>query len=186
MLLILAGMCGGSLLGTTGYVTSDTNALGQPEQQTVTYSYYSDNLLQSVTDSLGRVTSFDYDSQGNAIRITGLTEHRMQLLALSVTMAHSDRSPASADPLGHTSTFSYDPQGNLTTATDPLNHSSSFGYNPNGQLASVTDALNNTVQFGYYAGDLTTVIDPLGNLSSQFTDEVGRVTSATDAQGSTW
>ena len=30
----------------SGYITSDTHALGQPEQQTVTYDYYSDNLLQ--------------------------------------------------------------------------------------------------------------------------------------------
>ncbi|HKV94283.1 MAG TPA: kelch repeat-containing protein [Candidatus Angelobacter sp.] len=36
----------------TGYMTSDTHALGQPEQQTVTYSYYADNLPRSVTDPL--------------------------------------------------------------------------------------------------------------------------------------
>ena len=48
-----------------GYKTSDTHALGQPEQQTITYSYYNDNLLQSATDALGRVTSFDYDAKGN-------------------------------------------------------------------------------------------------------------------------
>ena len=47
------------VFNSAGYKTSDIRALGQPEQQTTTYSYYADNLLQSVTDALGRVTSFD-------------------------------------------------------------------------------------------------------------------------------
>jgi hypothetical protein len=38
--------------GPAGYKTSDIHALGQPEQQTETFSYYSDNLLQSVMISL--------------------------------------------------------------------------------------------------------------------------------------
>lgn len=58
------------VFGTAGYPTSDTHALGQPEQQTVNYAYYADNTLQSVTDALGRVTTFDYDSLGNTTRVT--------------------------------------------------------------------------------------------------------------------
>ena len=65
------------VFGQTGYMASDTHALGQTEEQTVTYSYYSDNLLQSVTDSLGRVTSFDYDSQGNTPGSRGSTVRLM-------------------------------------------------------------------------------------------------------------
>jgi RHS repeat-associated protein len=171
------------VFGSTGYATSDTSALGQPEQQTTTYTYYSDNLLQSVTDALGRVTSFDYDTLGNATRIT-----RLSGTSNAVTTTFSFGGPfgqlsSVTDPLQHTSSFSYDPGGNLTTATDPLNHSTTFGYNGVGQVTSVTDALNNQVQFGYFGGDLSTVIDPLGNVSTQFTDAVGRVISTTDALG---
>ncbi len=171
------------VFGQTGYITSDTHALGQPEQQTVAYSYYADNLLQSVTDSLGRITSFDYDSLGNTVRAT-----RLDGTPNAVTSTFSYGGPfgqisSVTDPLNHTSTFSYDGQGNLTAAADPLNPPTTFAYNTNGQLASVTDALGNAVQFGYYGGDLSTIIDPLGNISSQFTDAVGRVVSSTDAQG---
>jgi YD repeat-containing protein len=92
---------------STGYVTSDTLALNQPEQQTITYSYYSDNLLQSVTDSLGRVTSFDYDGLGNTTRVTRLD----------------------GTPNAVTSTFAYNgPFAQLSSATDPLNHTSTFSY----------------------------------------------------------
>jgi YD repeat-containing protein len=67
------------VFGSTGYMISDTHALGQPEQQTVTYSYYADNTLQSVTDALGRVTSFDYDGNGNTTRVTRLAGTPMRL-----------------------------------------------------------------------------------------------------------
>jgi YD repeat-containing protein len=60
------------VFGATGYMASDTYALGQPEQQTFTYAYYADNTLKSVTDALGRTTSFDYDSLGNTTRVTRL------------------------------------------------------------------------------------------------------------------
>ncbi len=173
------------IFSDTGYVASDTHAVGQPEQQTVTYSYYADNLLQAVTDPLGRVTGFDYDGLGNAIRVT-----RLDGTANAVTSTFSYAGPfgqltSTTDPLGHASTLSYDPQGNLTAATDPLNHSTTFAYNTDGTVSSVTDALNNTVQFSYFGGDLMTVTDPLGNVSSQFTDSVGRLVSSTDAQGNT-
>jgi RHS repeat-associated protein len=167
----------------TGYVTSDTHALGQPEEQTTTYDYYADNLLKSVTDSLGRTSTFDYDRNGNTTRVTRLDGTPD---AVTTTFAYNgtfNQLSSMTDPLNHTSTFAYDALGNLTTATDPLNHSVVLAYNGQGRLISTTDSLSNAVQFGYFGGDLATVIDPLGNLSSQFTDSVGRVISASDAQG---
>ncbi|HEY6971172.1 MAG TPA: RHS repeat domain-containing protein [Candidatus Angelobacter sp.] len=108
--------------GATGYMTSDTHAVGQPEQQTATYSYYSDNLLKSVTDALGRVTSFDYDAWGHTTRVTRLDGTPN---AVTTTMAYNGPFVALSsvtDPLGHTTSFSYDASGNMTTATDALNH----------------------------------------------------------------
>jgi RHS repeat-associated protein len=171
--------------GPSGQTTSDTHALGQPEEQTYTYAYYGDNLAQSVTDPLGRVTSFDYDGMGNLTRLT-----RLDGTSSAVTSTFAYNGPfaqlsSATDPLGHTSTFSYDQNGNLATATDALGHSTNFTYNSAGQPISATDALSNQVQFGYFGGDLATITDPLGNTSTQFTDAVGRVVSATDAQGNT-
>jgi RHS repeat-associated protein len=173
------------VFGPTGYATSDTHALGQPEQQTVTYAYYSDNLSQSITDSLGRVTSFDYDNIGNTTRVT-----RLDGTPNAVTSTFSYAGPfgqlsSATDPLGHTSTFGYDQNGGLITVTDALNHSTTFTYNSTGQVIAASDALNNLMQFSYFGGDLVSVSDPLGNVSTRFTDAVGRVISATDAQGNT-
>ncbi|MGZ4828196.1 MAG: RHS repeat-associated core domain-containing protein, partial [Candidatus Angelobacter sp.] len=173
------------VFGPAGYPTSDTRALGQPEQQTVTYSYYADNTLQSVTDPLGRVTSFDYDSQGNTTRVTRL-DGTPDAVTTSFSYEPNFNQLASVtDPLNHSTTFSYDGNGNLATITDALAHPTNFSYNGASQLTSITDAQNNSVQFGYFGGDLISVTDPLGNSSSSIFDGAGRVTSATDSQGNT-
>ncbi|HZU32096.1 MAG TPA: Ig-like domain-containing protein, partial [Candidatus Angelobacter sp.] len=171
--------------GPSGYKSSDTHALGQPEQQTITYSYYADNSLKSVTDALGRTTSYDYDALGNRIRTTQLDGTAN---ASTTTFTYEPLFQGMAtvtDPLGHTSTFGYDASGNLTSVTDPLNHQNSLTYNANGQVTEIADALGNSVQLGYFGGDLVHITDPLGNTSSRFVDLAGRLTSTTDAQGST-
>jgi RHS repeat-associated protein len=173
------------VFGSTGYKTSDTRALGQPEQQTVTYQYYSDNLSQSVTDALNRTTSFTYDADGHATSITRLAGTSN---AVTTTFAYGGpfgQLSSATDPLGHSSSFSYDERGNLVTATDPIGHQITFSYNGAGQTVSVTDALNHTAQFNYFGADMASVTDPLGNVSTQSTDSVGRTIAASDALGNT-
>lgn len=172
--------------GPSGYITSDTHALGQPEQQTITYSYYADNSLKSVTDALGRTTSYDYDALGNRIRATQLDGTPNAATATYTYEPLFQGIATVTDPLGHTSTFGYDASGNLTSVTDPLNHhQTSLTYNGNGQIATIADALNNTVQFGYFSGDLVSITDPLGNTTRRFVDLAGRLASTTDALGNT-
>ncbi|HEY2499110.1 MAG TPA: RHS repeat-associated core domain-containing protein [Candidatus Angelobacter sp.] len=171
--------------GPSGYKTSDTHALGQPEQQTITYSYYADNSLKSVTDALGRTTSYDYDALGNRIRTTYL-DGTANASTTSFTYEPLFQGMATVtDSLGHTSTFGYGGSGNLTSITDPLNHQTTLTYNANGQIATITDALNNTVQSGYFSGDLVSITDPLGNTATRFVDLAGRLASTTDALGNT-
>ena len=109
------------VFNSAGYMTSDTHALGQSEQQAVTYSYYSDNLMKSVTDALGRTTSYDYDANGNLARITRLDGTPE---AVTTTFTHESQFNCLAtvtDPLNHTTIFNYDSLGNLTSVVDPLN-----------------------------------------------------------------
>jgi RHS repeat-associated protein len=171
------------VFGSAGYKTSDTHALGQPEQQTVTYSYYNDNLLQSMTDALGRVTSFDYDAKGNLSRITRLDGTPNTVTTTFTYEPSFNQLKSVTDPLGHTSTLSYDAVGEVASITDPLNHQTTSTFNGLGQVLSVTDALNNTVHFDYFGGDLVRVTDPLGNATTINYDLAGRPTSSTDTQG---
>lgn len=173
------------VFGPTGYMSSDTHALGQPEQQTVTYQYFSDNLLESVTDALNRTTSFSYDADGHATSVTRLSGTSNAVTSTATFAGPFGQMSSVTDPLGHSSSFSYDQFGNLTTATDALGHQTTFGYNGDGRPASATDALNNTIQFSYFGADLASVTDPLGNTSTQSADAIGRVIATADALGNT-
>jgi len=56
-----------------GYCTSDTKALGLPEQQPVTYARQAgSNFLTSVTDALERRTAYTYDGLGNVTSVQRL------------------------------------------------------------------------------------------------------------------
>src|SRR5579872_3285522 len=62
---------------TGGYLTSQTFALGRPEQQTYRYSLGTPannpgNFLQAITDLMGRTTYYTYDALGNVTSITRL------------------------------------------------------------------------------------------------------------------
>lgn len=173
------------VFGPTGYMTSDTHAVGQPEQQIVTYQYYSDNLLQSVTDGLSRTTTFDYDANGHMTSLTRLAGTGNAVTSTFTYAGPFNQVSTATDPLGHATAFAYDERGNLISVTDALNHLTSFAYNGSGQPVSVSDALNHTVQFGYFGPDLTTITDPLGNVSTRSVDSVGRIIATSDAQGNT-
>jgi RHS repeat-associated protein len=169
-----------------GYATSDTRALGKPEQQTTAFAYYDDNLPKSVTDQLGRVTSFDHDVNANTTTVTRLSG-TSNAVTTALTYDGTYAQPMTAtDFLGHTTTMMYDTAGNLTTVADPLGHSTTFTHTGSGLLASVTDALQNTTYFSYNLGNLIGITDALQNTKGTlFYDSVGRVVTATDALGRT-
>jgi len=166
-----------------GYTTSDIRALGQPEQQTTTYTYYPDNLINTVTDQLGRVTTYAYDVNGNPTSVTRLSGTSNAVTTTTVYDGTFSKPLTVTDPLGNTTTFTYDTYGNATTVTDPLGHQTTFGYNGIGQVTSATDALQNMTQFRYDFADLISVTDPLLNTTSMFADGAGRVVSRVNALG---
>jgi RHS repeat-associated protein len=173
------------VFNSAGYKTSDTHALGQPEQQTETYSYYSDNLLQSETDSLGRVTSFDYDAKGNLSRVTRLDGTPS---AVTTTFAYEpsfNHLQTVTDPLAHSTSITYDAIGEPASITDPLNHQITTTFNGLGQMLTLADPLGNTSHFDYFGGDLVRVTDPAGNGSTMNYDLAGRLIASLDPQGNT-
>jgi RHS repeat-associated protein len=171
--------------GSTGQMTSDTHAKGTSTQQVFTYTYYSDNLLQSVADPLGRTTAYTYDANGNITQITRLSG-TSNAVSTSYTYDSSYSQITSvADPLSHTVSFTIDANGNTTAVTDPLSHQTTLTYNSQGQVIGITDPLNHVTQFQYDAADLNSFTDPLGRTVSRFDDSAGRLLAVQNALGQT-
>ena len=171
-------------LNADGYMLTDTYGQGKPEQQTVIYEREAtSNQVLSVTDGLGRKTTFGYDAKGH---VTSTTKLAGTANAATTTFTYEPtyQLPATVtDALNHTTTYGYDALGNLTSVTDPLNNRATLTYNAAGQITSVTDPLGHTSSFTYEGGDLVAVTDPEGRTTTRFVDDAGRILSMTDALG---
>lgn len=169
---------------SAGLLITDTDALGKPEQQTITYERQSGtNLISAVTDQLNRRTTFTRDADGYITEATVLAGTSGAVTS-NFTYEPTFHGLASVtDPLGHTATFSYDVKGNWIRSTNALGHQVNLAYNGSGQLISVTNPLNHTTQFAYDGGDLIRVTDPLNRSVGLFVDRAGRVASVTTPSG---
>jgi RHS repeat-associated protein len=165
---------------SAGYLTADTRAVGQPEQQAVTYEWQpATNFLQATVDALSRRTAYTYDAMGNRTSVT-----RAGFGAVVYTYEPTFQQVASVtDPLTHQTTFDYDARGNLTKVRDPLTHETQFTYNDAGQVTAITDALNHRIELGYDGGLLVRQTDALTRVASRVLDGAGRVVSVTDPLG---
>ncbi len=167
-----------------GYTSSKISALGQPEQETITYTRDPNtNLVSSVVDALSRQTSYTYDSQGNLTSITRLAgTPNAVTMSLSYEPAFNQLASVT-DPLNHTTSLSYDPAGNLVAITDALGHQATMAYNSQGLPVTISDAIGNSMQLTYDGSDLVSSTDALGNTTKRFWDSAGRLSTVTDAAG---
>jgi RHS repeat-associated protein len=141
-------------LDQNGNILTSIDALGN----TTTYTYEPVfNKVTSITDPLGDVTRFMYDSNGNLLTRT--------------------------DPKGNTTSFTYLAFGQLGRATDPTGAKTTFAYDSFGNLTIVTDALGNTTTTAYdgISRPIQT-IDALGRRSQTAYDSLSRVVSQTNPQ----
>ncbi len=169
---------------SSGYILTDTRALGLPEQQVTTYIRQTGtNFITSVTDALNRRTDYTYDTMGNRTNITHLAGTSNAMTTTYTYEPTFNRVASATDHLNHTTTIAYDSKGNQISVTNPLNQQYLITYNSAGQPLSVTNPLNNTTQLTYSFGDLATSTDPLGNTTTGFTDSVGRQVSLTTPPG---
>jgi RHS repeat-associated protein len=168
---------------TGGYVTSAIVASGRPEQQTFTFNSPF-GIPLSVTDQLGRVTSYAYDANGNVISVTRLSGTSSAATTSYAYDPNFSRVTSVTDPLGHTIAVSYDDSTNQATITDALGNQTTVTHNSLGQVTSVVDPMKDTPwQFGYTGGDLSSITNPLLNTASMLQDGAGRLVSKVDANG---
>jgi RHS repeat-associated protein len=168
-----------------GYPSNDTLALGKPEQEKTTYTYYPDNLINTVTDQLSRVTTYNFDVEANPTSITWLTGTSGAITARASYDSVFANPLAITDPLGNTTSINYDSYGNAKSVIDPLGHQTNFAYNGLGLVTSMTDAMQDTTQFAYNFADLIGITDPLLNTTYMFHDDAGRLDQRTDPLGHT-
>ena len=101
----------------SGY-TDVTAPNQQPGGPATRYAFDSSSRLASVTDALGRETSYSYDAAGNIDVVTR--------------------------PGGATTQFDYSAAGNLLSSTDPLDRESTFTYDAQNHPTSFTNARGKT------------------------------------------
>ncbi|WP_244361672.1 RHS repeat-associated core domain-containing protein [Burkholderia pseudomallei] len=166
----------------SGYASSDTYAYGTSLAQTTTYKREPSGLVDSVTDALGRVTSYTHDALGNVTSITRLSGTSNAITTLFTYTSDYNQVASVTDPLGHATNFSYT-NGCLTQVTDALGHSTTIQCNAAGQPTAVQDALGNSVTFAYQGYDLQSISDPLNRTTSYVVDTLGRRVATRDALG---
>jgi RHS repeat-associated protein len=169
---------------SAGPGSSAALATGTGLTESYSYQYQPGaNFVTSVTDPLNRLTSYTYDTLGNATSVTRLAGTPNAVTGSMTYEAKFSRVTSVTDPLNHTTTNTYDTNGNLISTTDPLGNTTTRSYNSVGQMVSESDPLGQTVTFTYDGSDLVGVTDPLGRSTTFFADSVGRRVSQTDPLG---
>ncbi|BCM19203.1 tRNA nuclease WapA [Mesorhizobium sp. J8] len=115
-----------------------------PQGNAVTLNYDGQQRLISLTDAVGRLTTFTYDRLGTPLLITKIT-----------------------DPFGRSATLSYDANGRLSSITDIIGLTSRFTYDANSLVNALTTPYGTTT-FAYTTPGTSSpprfvdVTDPLG------------------------
>ena len=155
--------------------------------RTTTRTYNSLELLSSVTDPMGNVTSYGYDNFGELTSITNPLGQITQITAynadgrpLSVVDANGVETDLTYDPIGRlaskstagaTTRYTYDRMGNLTMVTLPTGVYVQYSYDQAERLVQINDNLNDTITYQ---------LDSLGNRTGETTEDPnGNITRVT-------
>jgi len=115
-----------------------------PQGNALTLNYDNQLRLTSLTDAVGRQTTFTYGQPGQPLLVTQIS-----------------------DPFGRSATLTYDSSGRLSSITDVIGLTSSFSYDANSLVNALTTPYG-TTSFSYTAPGTSApprfvqVTDPLG------------------------
>ncbi len=161
-------------------LTSKTDEEGKTTQYTYkpTDGLTAQNLA-SVTDALGGITKYGYDSAGNMVSVTNAANN-------SITYSYdaADRLARDAD----NTIYSYDPAGNILAKTDANGNTIRYTYDRDNRLITTTYPDSSQVNFTYSDnGNLTSMSDASGTTSYSYSFIAGRnrLGSKTDPYGKT-
>ncbi|MEO1496632.1 MAG: RHS repeat-associated core domain-containing protein [Planctomycetota bacterium] len=203
----------GNRLSMRRVVGEIDDAVNQETNDLVTsYTYTTLGLVDTMTDPLGRVTDYDYDTSGRLTRVTlavGTADEAFQAFeydavgnqtavvdengnrtefaydAVNRLTLITEPDPDGAGPLtAPVTSFTYDTRGNLLTTTDARGNVTTNEYDPMSRLARTIDADDEATTFAYdEAGNLAGVTDPLGFTTQNVYDGRNRLIETTDPEG---
>jgi RHS repeat-associated protein len=159
----------GNLISTIDPLNNGANMGYDPQSNKITW----------IRDSLGKTTSFSYNSQGKLLSISypdgsieSNTYNRNNLLTGSLT----------AD--GKATSYMYGTRGELTALKNPLGYETKFAFTPAGDISSITDALGRITAYQHdISGNLIKTTFPDGTIEGYKYDTAGRLVDFTDRAG---
>ncbi|HWT91737.1 MAG TPA: RHS repeat-associated core domain-containing protein [Solirubrobacteraceae bacterium] len=154
---------------------------GQQRVQRVEMGNDQHGQLTSLTDALGKVTTYEYDAAGNQTAKQDATGRRTTATFDAVSRMTSVTTPGS-----HTTTITRDRFGRPTKTTDPLGRETLTTYDDNGNVVEVTDPAGRKTLASYDAeNQLLTETLGDGSVRHVAYDAMGAVASRTDGAGHT-
>lgn len=157
--LVSQQIAGSDRVLSYGYGDAGEVTVTDADGATVELSPSEQGLILRQSDILGRLSQFQYDSQGN---LTGIN---------------------AAEQFGVT--YSYDEQGNVISQTNALGDEVKFSYEPNyGQLQTLSDARGNDLSYSYNErGNLTAITYEDGSSENFTVDELGNTVESVNRRG---
>jgi RHS repeat-associated protein len=183
-----------SWTGNPASVTADVGMGHFNAQTKITYNAL--GLPTSMTDPMGTVSRYAYDSFGN--RLTATADAGTGRLNLTTSYAYNARGDlvSVTDPRGNVATGTYDDARRLITATSPPSSAAPSGlvftnsYDANGRLLRVRQSSGGSTLRAVSAtytptGKVATATDANGNVTAYAYDLLDRQAGVTDAMGRT-
>ncbi|MBI5026856.1 MAG: RHS repeat protein, partial [Nitrospirae bacterium] len=170
-----------------------TTSSADGTNEKLTISYISDTQ-STVTDSLGRVTTYTIDKSGGKSHVTNISGPGCKKCGqgnVSYTYDDNLNITSMTDGNGNVTTFTYDSNGNVLTKTEAygttLQRTTTYTYEPTfNQVTSITDPEGNITYFNYDSkGNLISITDASGATTTLTRNPQGLVTQITDALGNT-
>ena len=172
-----------------GLEISRTEAVGTPEERTITTQWHATFRLPERIAKPGKATAFTYDAQGRLLTrtetdaLSGLSRTVTNTYDAQGLLATRDGPRTDVTDIA---TFTYDGQGNLTKTSNALGHVSRVtGYDPHGRPLTLADPNGLVTTRAYDARGRLTRRDVDGQRTAFAYDGVGNVTKTTLPDGST-
>jgi len=145
-----------------GLEISRTEAVGTPQERTITTQWDTTFRLPALVTEPGKATAYGYDSAGRLLTVT-----------------ETDSAPSGSS---RASTYTYDAQGLLESVDGPrtdVSDLTTYTYDAQGNLTQVTNALSQATQITTYdtSGRPLTLLDPNNIQTTLAYDARGRLLS---------